>query len=54
MFGLQSALAGVRLDEVDPAIEQFFDRTEVDTLSVGPADFKASIANALEQGAANG
>jgi len=54
VFDLESALAGVRLDEVDPAIEQFFDRTEVDTLSVGPADFKASIANALEQGAANG
>ncbi len=54
VFDLESALAGVRLDEVDPAIEQFFDETEVDTLSVGPADFKASIANALEQGAANG
>ena len=54
VFDLESALQGVRLDEVEPAIEQFFDQTEVDTLSVSPADFKASIANALEQGAANG
>jgi lipoate-protein ligase A len=54
VFDLESALQGVRLDEVDPAIEQFFDETEVDTLSVTPADFKASIANALAQGAANG
>ena len=54
VFDLESALVGVRLDEVDPAIEQFFDETEVDTLSVTPADFKASIANALAQGAAGG
>ncbi len=54
VFDLESALQGVRLDEVEPAIEQFFDETEVDTLSVSPADFKASIANALEQVAADG
>ena len=54
VFDLESALQGVRLDEVEPAIEQFFDETEVDTLSVSPADFKASIANALQQEAANG
>jgi lipoate-protein ligase A len=54
VFDLESALAGVRVDEVDPALEQFFDSTEVDTLSVTPADFKASIANALEQRAAHG
>ena len=54
VFDLESALQGVRLDEVEPAIEQFFGSTEVDTLSVTPADFKASIANALQQGAANG
>jgi lipoate-protein ligase A len=54
VFDLESALQGVRLEEVEPAIEQFFDETDVDTLSVSPADFKASIANALEQGAANG
>ena len=54
VFDLESALQGVRLDEVEPAIEQFFDQTEVDTLSVSPADFKASITNALEQEVANG
>jgi lipoate-protein ligase A len=54
VFDLEAALNGVRLDEVESAVEQFFDATEVDTLSVTAADFKASIANALEQGAANG
>ena len=54
VFDLESALAGVRLDEVEPAIEHFFESSEVDTLSVTPADFKASIANALEQRAAHG
>ena len=54
VFDLESALAGVRLDEVEPAIEHFFESSDVDTLSVTPADFKASIANALEQRAAHG
>jgi len=54
VFDLESALAGVRLDEVDAAVDRFFASTEVDTLSVMPADFKASLANALEQQAAHG
>jgi lipoate-protein ligase A len=54
VFDLESALAGTRLDEVDAAVEQFFASTDVDTLSVTPADFIASIANALEQRAAHG
>jgi lipoate-protein ligase A len=54
VFDLESALAGTRLDEVDAAVGQFFASTDVDTLSVTPADFIASIANALEQRAAHG
>ena len=54
VFDLEAALQGVRLDEVEPAIERFFDGTEVDTLSVTPADFKASIANALGREAPHG
>ena len=54
VFDLESALAGVRLDEVDASVDRFFASTEVDTLSVMPADFKASLANALEQQAAHG
>ena len=54
VFDLESALQGIRLDEVDPAIDKFFEETEIDTLSVTPADFKASIAGALQQRAANG
>ena len=54
VFDLESALQGVRLDEVEAVIERFFDETTVDTLSVTPADFKASIANAVEQGVSDG
>jgi lipoate-protein ligase A len=54
VFDLESALQGLRLDEVDSAIEAFFAASEVDTLSVSPADFQASIANALRQEPANG
>jgi lipoate-protein ligase A len=54
IFDLESALQGVRLDEIDATIEQFFSSSEVDTLSVSPDDFRASIANALEQGSAHG
>ncbi len=54
VFDLESALAGTYLDEVNAVIARFFETTEVDTLSVTPADFKASIANALEQRAAHG
>ena len=54
VFDLESALQGLRLDEVEPAIEHFFQAADVDTLSVTPADFQASIVNALQQGAADG
>ena len=54
VFDLEAALQGTRLDELEPAIEQFFAETEIDTLSVTPADFKASIEDALGQEAAHG
>ena len=54
VFDLESALQGARLEEIDAAIDQFFTSTEVDTLSVSMDDFKASIANALEQRATHG
>ena len=47
VFDLEASLMGVKLNEVDGAIDDFFKRTEVDTLSVSPADFRASIASAL-------
>lgn len=49
VFDLEAHLTGVRLDEVDSAIEQFFADSEIDMLSVTPADFRASIASALGQ-----
>jgi len=54
VFDLEAHLKGVRLDEVEPAIEEFFRDSDVDMLSVTPGDFHASIANALGEGAAHG
>jgi len=54
VFDLESALQGTPLNEVGAVIAKFFETTDVDTLSVTPADFKASIANALEQRTAHG
>jgi len=54
VFDLESALQGTPLNEVGAVIAKFFETTEVDTLSVTPVDFKASIANALEQRTADG
>ena len=47
VFDLEAHLSGTRLDEVDRAIDRFFDEKEVGMLSVLPGDFKASIADAL-------
>ena len=47
VFDLEAHLKGVRLDEIDAAIDAFFNDSEVDMLSVLPADFQASIADAL-------
>jgi len=54
VFDLEATLQGVRLDEIGPAIEQFFSNTDIDTLSVTPADFQASIASALAAHESNG
>jgi len=54
VFDLEARLAGCRLDEVDAAIDQFFADSDVDMLSVTPADFQASIASALGAGDSNG
>jgi len=54
VFDLEAHLHGVGIDEVDDAIEGFFRDCPVDTLSVTPADFRASIADALARGASHG
>jgi lipoate-protein ligase A len=54
VFDLEAALQGVRLEEVGLAIDRFFSDTDIDTLSVTPADFQASIANALAAGQSDG
>jgi len=54
IYDLESHLAGLRLDELEPAIDAFFERSEIDMLSVKPADFTASIRNALSAGTADG
>lgn len=50
VLDLEAHLAGTRLDDIDDEIEKFFASNDIDTLSVTPADFKASIANALDNG----
>jgi lipoate-protein ligase A len=47
VFDLEAHLQGKRLEEVDEAIDEFFDDCDVDMLSASADDFKASIANAL-------
>ncbi len=47
ILDLEAVLKGVGIGEIDAAIEQFFQRTEIDTLSVSPADFSRSIASAI-------
>lgn len=47
VFDLEAHLAGIAVDDIDAAVEAFFAHNDVDTLSVAPADFRASIAAAL-------
>jgi lipoate-protein ligase A len=54
VLDLEAHLKGLRRDEIEAGISGFFAATEVDTLSVTPADFHAAISNALEQGGCSG
>jgi lipoate-protein ligase A len=54
VFDLEAKLAGIGLDEIDAAIDEFFETTPVGMLSVTPDDFRSSIASALGNGSANG
>ena len=47
VLDLEAHLKGIRIDEIDSAIDIFFRDNETDMLSVAPIDFQASIANAL-------
>ena len=47
IFDLEASLAGTRLNEVDTAVQEFFESTDIDMLSVGADDFVASINDAL-------
>lgn len=53
VFDLEAHLMGIRVDELDTAIDDFFAKTSVDTLSVAALDFRTSIANALANQVAN-
>jgi len=48
VFDLEARLMGLRIDEIDAAIEQFFAENDIDMLSVSPGDFQASIAAAMK------
>jgi lipoate-protein ligase A len=47
ILDLESRLRGVYLDDLPAVIEAFFEETAVEVLSVSPADFIASVQNAL-------
>ncbi len=49
IYDLESSLRGVSLDELIPAIHDFFETAVVDMLSVSPQDFITSIENALSE-----
>jgi lipoate-protein ligase A len=48
VFDLEAHLQGCDLDDVGASLQAFFDKTEIDTLSVAPADFQAAIDKALQ------
>ena len=48
IYDLESSLRGVYLDDLESTIESFFTQAGVEVLSVSPADFIASIRNALK------
>jgi lipoate-protein ligase A len=47
VFDLEAALTGTRLEEVEAKITDFFEKTDIDMLSVNAEDFIASINDAL-------
>lgn len=48
IYDLESSLRGVYLDDLESAIQSFFEQSGVEVLSVSPADFVASIRSALK------
>jgi lipoate-protein ligase A len=48
IYDLESRLRGVFVDDLEAAVEDFFAGAGIEVLSVTPADFIASIRNALE------
>lgn len=50
VFDLEARLAGTRVDEIETEIDAFFAENRVEMLSVDPAHFKKSIADALAGG----
>jgi lipoate-protein ligase A len=49
VYDLEAMLAGSRLEEVAATVERFFEETDIDMLSVGPADFIAALEDALSR-----
>lgn len=47
VYDLEATLAGIRLEETAQAVERFFAESDIDMLSVGPADFIGALDDAL-------
>jgi len=56
VFDLEAALAGTRLNEMEAAVREFFETTDIDMLSVSADDFIAAIGDAIakREGAGHG
>jgi lipoate-protein ligase A len=49
VYDLESQLRGVYLDELEARVRAFFERAEVEVLSVSPDDFVAAFEDALRE-----
>jgi lipoate-protein ligase A len=47
VFDLEAHLMGLRVEEIDAAVDEFFAANDIDMLSVAPGDFKTAITAAL-------
>lgn len=48
VFDLETALRGIRIDEIDDVVAGFFETASVDLLTIAPGDFVAALRAALD------
>ena len=50
VIDIQEEAGQAFVDEIESAVDEFFEDNEIDMLSVAPGDFRTSIVNALNSG----